>query len=424
MRMLLQAVRLAILDCAKERLMTVCAVLGMAAVLAPLLILYGVKFGVVRALTDRLAGDPATMEIIPAGSGSYTAEYVAKLAAHPDVAFALPATRATTSATINLSLPDGSRFLDGVDMAPTAAGDPLLLRRGAPIPRLVTEREADGREMIRICEAVLSARAAEKLDVTAGADLIGSVGRAIAGARQDARVRLKVVAVLPWADTGRTVVYLPLPILEAAENYRDGRTSAGMPTEDGWTGDPPPPPAERRYASFRLYARSLEAVAPLRDAFARAHVDVHTQADRIEWVMNLSSSLDIMFSLICLAAVAGFAASSSSAAMADVKRKERTLGLLRLMGMPTAALLLFPLTRALLTAAAGSGLASLLYLGVARLIDAHFAGQIQDAERICALLPEHFAAAAGSAALISLLAALIPAWKAAHVEPSDVIRGI
>ena len=96
--------RLACADYRREGLLTACGVLGLAAVLAPLLILYGVKFGVVETLTARLIHNPATLEVAPAGSGRYSAAYVASLGENPDVGFALPRTRAI-AATVALSRP-------------------------------------------------------------------------------------------------------------------------------------------------------------------------------------------------------------------------------------------------------------------------------------------------------------------------------
>ena len=42
-----------------------CAILALAAVIAPLLVLFGLKFGLVTTLTERLERDPAVREIIP-----------------------------------------------------------------------------------------------------------------------------------------------------------------------------------------------------------------------------------------------------------------------------------------------------------------------------------------------------------------------
>ena len=191
----------------------------------------------------------------------------------------------------------------------------------------------------------------------------------------------------------------------------------------GWTGAPPPD-APRAYAGFRLYARALEDVPRLRDAFRASQIEVYTHADEIEQVMTLSASLGLVFSLISVAAAVGFAASTASAALAGVKRKERILGLLRLAGFPTTALLLFPLTQALLTALAGTAFASLVYLAASQTINVLFADSLGHMESLCRLLPQHFAAALGMATALSLAAALGPAFRAARIEPSEVIRDV
>jgi hypothetical protein len=85
--------RLACKDYWREFLLSACAVLGLAAVLTPLLVLYGVKFGVVQTLTERLRNDPRNLEISPVISGRFTQDYLTRLAQHPDVAFVLPRTR-------------------------------------------------------------------------------------------------------------------------------------------------------------------------------------------------------------------------------------------------------------------------------------------------------------------------------------------
>lgn len=104
MRTVARACLLALRDYAHEGLLSACSVLGLAAVLTPLLVLYGVKFGVVQTLTDRLLEDPRTLEISPVTSGRYTPDYLARLAAHPDVSFVLPRTRSIAATMDLLSL--------------------------------------------------------------------------------------------------------------------------------------------------------------------------------------------------------------------------------------------------------------------------------------------------------------------------------
>ena len=409
--------RLACKDYWHEFLLSACAVLGLAAVLTPLLVLYGVKFGVVQTLTERLRNDPRNLEISPVISGRYTPEYLAKLAAHPDVAFVLPRTR-SIAATMDLSAGNGdARSVLVASLEPTAEGDPLLLRFGAAVP---TMPQSPDTEAIGV---TLSASAAEKLHLKQGDTLNGKVERRFQGKVQTARVALRVAAVLPLAAQQKDVAYVPLPLMEATEDYRDGRAVPELGAQNGWTGEPRPQ-GERVYPGFRLYARGLDHVMPLREAFAVQKLDVYTHAEEIEQVTALARALNLIFALICAATAIGFLASTASSVLAGIKRKERVLGLLRLHGFTTGKLMLFPLVQSLLTALAGTALASGVYGVAAFAINKLFSASVTGMEQVCLLLPEHFALAFAAVSGLALLAALAPALRAARVEPSEVIREI
>lgn len=240
---------------------------------------------------------------------------------------------------------------------------------------------------------------------------------------QRARVTLRVAGVLPLAAQQKDVAFVPLPLAQATEDYRDGRAVPELGTAQGWTGEPRPE-GPRLYPGFRLYASSLEAVTGLREFFAGQGLEVYTHAAEIEQVTSLSRALNTVFALICAAAAAGFLASTASSALAGVKRKERMLGLLRLTGFGTGALLLFPLVQALLTALLGTATAMGVYAAAAAVINHLFAASLGDMEQVCRLLPRHvllvFAAVAG----LALTAALGPALRATRIEPSEVIRDV
>ncbi|MGE9985114.1 ABC transporter permease [Desulfovibrio sp. SGI.169] len=438
MRLMARACLLAFRDYAHEGLLSACAVLGLAAVLTPLLVLYGVKFGVVQTLTDRLREDPRNLEISPVTSGRYTDDYLARLAAHPNVSFVLPRTR-SIAATMNLSNGEGAtRKTLVASLEPTAPGDPLLARHHAAAPAMpapdaagtaggmnnANESAAPPPSPIGV---VLSATAAEKLGARQGETLLGRVERRYQGQAQNARVRLRVVAVLPLAAQQKDVAYVPLPLLEATEDYRDGRAVPEMDALNGrtgeWSGDPRPE-GPRVYPGFRLYARDLDAVDTLRQGFASQHLDVYTHAAEIEQVAELARALNLIFGLICAAAAAGFLASTASSVLAGVKRKERILGLLRLAGFATGALMLFPLVQALLTALLGTVAAAAVYAVAAATINRLFSASLSGMEQVCRLLPGHFLLSFALVACLSLLAALGPALRAARVEPSEVIRDV
>jgi putative ABC transport system permease protein len=322
------------------------------------------------------------------------------------VAFILPRTRAI-AATMNLAAGQGmERRTLTVSLEPTAPGDPLLARH---------VKWAEGRDRI-----VLSDSAARKLGLQSGDRVRGHVERSRAGKAQGAAVGLELAAVLPLEAQSRDVAFVSLPLLEATEAFRDGFAVPAL----NWPGETPDPGQERSYASFRLYARTLDQVGGLRSFLHARGVEVYTKAAELEAVKPLDRSLTLIFSLISGAAAAGFFASTVSSALAGVKRKERHLGLIRLLGFPAGSIMAFPITQALLTAVFGVILAVGLYAGAASAIDALFRSSLGDMEELCRLLPEHFAITFGMVAALSVCAALPPAVRAARIEASEVIRDV
>jgi hypothetical protein len=65
--------RLAFRDYSHEWHVSGCFILGLAGVLAPLLVLFGLKYGFVTSMLTALAEDPQKRELKPLGSGHYTA---------------------------------------------------------------------------------------------------------------------------------------------------------------------------------------------------------------------------------------------------------------------------------------------------------------------------------------------------------------
>lgn len=450
MRSSLHIILLAIADFRHERMLSICSIFGLAAVLAPLLILYGVKFGVVQTLTSRMASDPNTLEITPVASGRFTEQHFANLRTVQGVAFILPRTR-SIAATMNLSaVHEGVSRQATVSLEPTATGDPLLGRYQAPTVTMVPWQEQDhGAQAneatvqaqsrpsssllakrpeaedpnLREAGVVLSDGAARKLGAKKGDSLLGTVERAYGGRISRAYVRLRVHGILPLAAQQKDTAYVPLELVEGCEDFRDGRAVPELGAANGWTGEERPE-AARIYPSFRLYADSLQSVTTLRDYLARNGVDTYTHAEEIEQITTLENGLNLIFSLICLVACIGFFSSTTSSVLAAIRRKQRTLGLLQLTGFGKGQLMLFPLTQVVLTALLGTTLAIVTYVVTALWLNTSFAGSLQGLEQVCLLLPVHYGMAYLLSIVISLLAALCPAWRSTKIEPSEVIRDV
>lgn len=397
--------RLSLQDYFHERLLSLCAVLGLAAVLAPLLVLFGVKSGIINTMSDRLLQDPRNREVSPVGSGRYGDTWFSDMAKHPQVAFLIPQTR-SIAANMVLLKPDRERaHRVAVDLIPTGEGDPLLEKWGR-IPADETS-------------VVLSEPAARKLDVVSGQEVVGVVGRSFSGRKEQVRVKLKVDAVLPLEAFQREAAFVRLRLLEATEDYRDGLGSEAF----GWPGKRRSP-GQKEYPSFRLYARSIYGVSYLRDILLGQGVEVYTRAEEIELVQSLDSSFSLIFSLIAVVAVLGYFASMASNVLANVKRKARHLGVIRLIGFSTRSIVLFPIIQAIATSVLGIGAAGLLYLVAQMIINGLFSQYLSEGEYVCKLSPLHLLVALGLTIVLSIISSAYAAFRVAKIEPSEVIRDV
>jgi putative ABC transport system permease protein len=203
--------RLAVADLFHETALSLCLLLALAAVMCPILLAFGLKYGTIETLRGRLNGDPTKREIVVRSSFNRPSGWIDALAERPDVGFVIAKTRPLS----NEVLVRGKGTVR-VAIEPTGPGDPVLSFERIAAP-------AEG-------EVVLSSLAADELGVNEG-DEVSLVAEAYReGNRVEAEVRLRVCGVLQ--SRGRRVMYARLPLLEAIEAFKDGR---GVP-HLGWPG--------------------------------------------------------------------------------------------------------------------------------------------------------------------------------------------
>jgi putative ABC transport system permease protein len=397
---LFKAFRLATSDYLHEWQMSACFVLGLAAVLGPLMVLFGLKFGIVGAMMEQLIEDPGNREIRPVGSGRYDQAWLEDVRARPDVAFLVPRTR-SIAATIELASAHSSRIVP-VELIASGSGDPLLAP-DEPLP--------EGFDRL-----VLSHSAADKLSVKAGDLLDGSLARRYRGLQERVHLTLTVAAIAPERSFSRDGAFVSVQLLEALEDFRDGREVSEL----DWAGAPAD--TERTYPGFRLYANSIEDVAGLRDAFAGIGVEVHTQAASIEVVQRMDRNLTAIYWAIAVIGIVGFSLSLGASLWANVDRKRKQLSVLRLVGFRTRDIVWFPMVQALFTAILGWALAVSMYSITALLINEMMAEQVEQGQQVCRLLPFHYAIALGLTCSAAVIAAGLAGLRSARIEPSEGLR--
>ncbi|AAU91938.1 FtsX-like permease family protein [Methylococcus capsulatus] len=401
-RQLRSVAELACRDLLHEWRVSLCLALAIAAVLAPLLVLFGLKSGIVDTLTAQMKSDPRNLEIVWRLNGSLDRDWLERLRANPRVGFAVPSTR-TLAATLDLAAADG-KGLEDVDLMPTDAGDPLFGVEDA-VPQ-------------GLGELALTHEAADKLGVSAGMSVEGVVYRNLHQQRQVLRLSLRVSAVLAESVHSGWGAFVSLPLLEALEHYRDGYAVPELGVADGAS----PTSGASRYARLRLYARSLEAVPGLAESLRAQGYDVSTRSKDIELVKNIDHALSFLFRLIAGGGIAGCVLSLGASLWASVERKRRDLALLRLVGIRNTVLAGFPAIQAAGVAAAGIALAFAAYFAAAEAINRTFRADLSREEFVCRLLPNDGVTAAFLTESLAVLAALIAVTAVLRIEPGESLR--
>ncbi len=415
MRATPEILRLAYRDFAHEQRISLCFVLALMAVLAPLLILFGLKFGLVDTLAQRLVESPVNREIQPLGSRDYDQAWFDRIGARPDVAFLIPNTRRIAASLTRLLNTANGQDLRVVSMIPTGAGEPLLTSGRSAAPA-----DAAGPAVpTGLTELVLSAAAARKLGAAAGDRLVARVDRRRDERDENAVWEVTVTGVLPDAAMAEEAALVPLPLLVATEDYRDGLAVPAL----GWEGAPVRG-GPREFARFRLYAVSIYAVAGLAADLAADGVEVRTQVTEIAGMQALDRNLSRVFWLIAMIGTLGFLASLAANLLANVERKRRELAVVRLIGFPTRSLILFPVAQAVLVALLGAAAALAVYLPVATALNTWFADSLQNDESICRLLPTHLLIALAATLLGAAGSAAWAGWRAARIEPAEGLRDV
>jgi putative ABC transport system permease protein len=399
-----EIIRLAYRDAGHEQRITLCLTLALLAVLAPLLVLFGLKFGLVDTLAQRLIQLPSNREIIGVGSGYYDADWFRTMDARSDVEFVIPNTRRIAASLTTLRHPMTAKEAHGVQMLPTGPGDPLLAPISAPT---------------RIDQVVLAGLTARKLGAVVGDRLRARIDRRRNDRAESVALDLTVVGIAADSALPLDGVFVPLELLTATEDYRDGFTVERFQ----WPGKPPVG-GERPFARFRLYARSIYDVASLQDRLIESGVEVRTNAAEIESMQALDRNLSRVFWLLAALGSGGFVASLAANLLANVDRKQRELSILRLLGFPTRALVLFPVIQAGLIGAGGAIAALLAYWLVAEMLNGWFAASLQPRELICQLLPGHVLVALGATLLCAVVASAWAGYRAARIDPAEGIRDV
>ena len=410
-----------------RRTMTV-FVLTVAAIVAPLLLLLGLKNGAITQLRETLISDPRNLEVVIYGSARLPQAWFTELAARDEVAFVVPKTR-TINASVDL-LDDQRRLLSAIELLPTGPGDPLL-PAGSRLPDdpqhvLITATLAEqmGLTDAGLAEAGLGDTGLGNTGLGAilgwaGAPTITAVvKRTLNGERQHARLPLTVVGIVPESAFARAAIFAHPALLVATEDYRDGviELDAESPISLERLG------ARAEFANARLYARDLEDVAPLAEQLRGTGVEIRTQAERIATVQALDRIFSFLFRVTASIGGLGCALALGGALWLNADRKRRSLAMLRLFGFGRLAVALLPVLQAVIVAFGGLILALLVFALSAGIFNNVLGEQLPAGGYVSQLGWVDMMMATGWMLLLALTAAGAAAWHSARVAPAEGLR--
>lgn len=390
---------LALRDLLHERRLGICSLIGLAAVLAPLIVLFGLKHGVIEGLRADLIQNPRSRMLVNAANRTFDEAFFASLLARPDVAFAIPRTR-TLNTEARFERPDRPGNVVRAELLASAAGDPLVA--GLPSPD----------ELSVIPSASLAAR----LDLLPGTVMMLRAFRGTGVEREILSLPVTVSAVAPPASFGRDGVFADLRVLLLVDGFTDGNLAATA--RPGEINDDP----SRVYAGFRAHARRLEDVVAIDHALRAAGVDVETLSDQVAGLLGLDRSLNLLFGLLAGLGGIGYLVSLGVGLYANIERKQRDLSLLRLVGLLRRDMILFPLLQSGVIAVVGAMLAGAVALGVAILANRLTLGPADSSRPVCVLEPYHLLAAVGVTLIGAVVAAAFAGARAARILPSEGLR--
>ena len=399
-RLLLLA-RLSLADLWHDRNVSLCMAASLVAVIAPLLLLFGLKHGVVSQLQQELLSDPRNLEVKMLSSGHFDQAWLQRLQARPEVGFAIGQTRSLNTQADLLGA--HGRFADNVDVIPTRAGDPLLATD-------LSELAPD--------QVILSERAAERLDAKAGDTLRLRVARRLNEVNERGERTLQVRAIVSSVRFARPAAFVSPELLMELEHYRDGYLVASLGASSGQALDA----LNVGYARARVYARDIDSVAPLERWLNEQRIETASRLAEINSVKAINHVLGLIFSVIAGAALIGCIASLVGAFLANIDRKRRHLAVLRLLGFSSPAVSAYVVLQALVLSLVGylGGLGS-YYLG-SLLFDRLLVSSQATGAFICHITVWHGLVALLLAFLVAGLVALIGALRAIRIQPAESLR--
>ena len=384
-----------------ERMMTICQIAALACIMAPLLLLFSLRFGILTELHNKLMNDPKVLSLTLDMSYRLDASFFENLAARPEVGFVVPQITAL-NALVDLKFPGAAVR---ISVLPTKPGDPVVLSSNLSFEQPLGSDEA-----------FISYNLAQLRGLKVGDVVTMVVSRTRNGVRESVRTSLKLRGIVEERFVNDDCLLLNLDLVNAIDDYRNGYNPVLL--SDGSKVNTQP----RLYAKFRLYAKDLASVIPLYYYLVNQNLNVSSKVREIQNLKAVSHVLNFIYGVIALVSVAGGALALTGLVLSALRASKRNFVLLRLMGQGSTGIYGVVMIEGLFIATVGFALALTLYSIGAGIFNTYF-GTILSGSMISDLTYEHITLFFGATLLLVELIALSCAkfvFLKAHI--ADILR--
>lgn len=420
--------KLAYKDLRHDWLMTLCQVAAIGSILAPLLLLFSLRYGILQELENKLTNDPKVLSLTLDTSYRLNADFFNDLVQTPEVNFLVPEVTAL-SALVDLKFPGG---VNKVSVIPTAIGDPVVsgsLIEESPItqskfePKVLAQDSSklDPRfwtSSLQMDELFISEGIATARNLKVGDQVQIVVSRILSGKRESSKVSFTVKGIVKERYVNKDSIFVSLNTLCALDDYRSGYNPPLFSDHSRLKT------TERYFAKFRLYAKDLDSVIALYYKLVKDNFNVSSKVHEIENVKAIDRVLNFVF--LTIASVSGIGGSIAMIGLilSSLKARKRNFVLLRLLGQSNSDITLLVCLEDFLIACSGFVLAFVLYSIGSNIFNQYFEALLNES-KISKLSIEHITIFFFSTITIALMLALLSCkYVFLKVSIADVIREV
>ena len=181
-------------------------------------------------------------------------------------------------------------------------------------------------------------------------------------------------------------------------------------------------PLRSKYPGFRLYARNLEDVKPLRRLCESQGIEVRTNEDRIESVLSLDAALGKFLLFIILAGGVGGVGALFTSLYLSIERSRRQYAVLQIIGIPKFYVLISAMYQGVLLVMVGTLFSFILFHFGSWLLSAILAPGAGDEAKVCSLSSGQWFVLLLATVLCAIVSALLASTRLRFADPALVAR--